>query len=144
MYPIDSFLIWYFVSVACPMALGIWWAFMTRRTWLRQNLIVAMVLFVAFSVIWLWVALTTNEDVPDPSWTDYIWDVIGFLALVPASFVVSDGDDFLIMKVIIVLGVDSLFWGFISVLIYRTFRWWVQKRQFTAPTTALEPTATTP
>ena len=126
------------------MALGIWWAFMTRRTWLRQNLIVAMVLFVAFSVIWLWVALTTNEDVPDPSWTDYIWDVIGFLALVPASFVVSDGDDFLIMKVIIVLGVDSLFWGFISVLIYRTFRWWVQKRQFTAPTTALEPTATTP
>jgi hypothetical protein len=79
---------WFFIWMAGIIALGGWCLFRARQTWLRQTLVLSMVLFVALSVIWLWVDITTNKDVPDPSWTDYIWDVIAILMYLPAGLFV--------------------------------------------------------
>lgn len=89
----------------------------------------AILLFIMLFCIWYWAALTTNEDVPDPSWTDYIWAVIGFIMAVPASFLVPDGTDVTIKLAIFVLGADSLFWAFVGVSSYRMFRRLARRRR---------------
>lgn len=136
---VQQFLGWMLVLIA----LGIGGIFMMRRSWLRQTLVVAMVLFVPFSFIYLWIALTTNEDVPDPCWTDYIWAVIVFIMYVPATFLVPDHENITILKEMFVLGTDSFFWGFVGVSLYRILRRYIQKRRF-APPNSLQPTAATP
>jgi hypothetical protein len=129
MDPKVSDIVWYLISVACPLVLGTWWVVVTRRKWLRPKLVVAMILFVVFAGIWLWIDLTTNEDVPDPSWTDYLGDVIGFLMYVPAALFLPDTDYPSLARVIFVLGADSLFWGFVSVSLYQICRRYIQKRR---------------
>jgi hypothetical protein len=144
MDPLISYSIWYLISVACLVVLGIWWVVVTRRTWLRPHLIVAMILFAALAIIWLWVALTSNEHVPDPSWTDYLGDLIGVLMLVPVRFLFPDSDYVSLPKVIFVLAGDSLFWGFISVLIFQMLRRYIQRKRFMPPDKSLPPIAADP
>ncbi len=136
---------WFFIWMAGIMALGGWSLFRARQTWLRQSLVLSMILFVAWSVIWLWVVITTNEDVPDPSWTDYIEDVIAILMFFPAGLFAwfysiwtdnswPNGVPMALM--FFVLSMDSLFWGFVFVSLYRIIRRYIQKKRFTPPNAA--------
>lgn len=86
-----AYLAWLCGLTFLPVALGVWWLLKTRRAILRKTLAVGLVLFVSLSAIWLWVCMTTNEDVPDLSWTARIIDyivggVIGVLAFFPFGF----------------------------------------------------------
>jgi hypothetical protein len=111
-----------------------------RLSCLCQVLVVAPVLFALLSGFFYWISITTNEDVPGPSWTDYVFVVPWFLAVFPAALFTAEADYVSLTKVIFVLGADSLFWGFLSVSLYRMFRRCIQKRRFMPPNKSLQAT----
>jgi hypothetical protein len=107
-----------------------------RLSYFHQVLMVALLFFAVFGGILLWALLTpVNEDVPDPSWTDSLDDVIGFVMGFPVFYIAqgvfaTQGDAppgmTRIIGVFIGVAVDSFFWAFVSVSFYWSFRWWIQ------------------
>ena len=79
---------------------------------------VAVGLFLALSGLVYWLVMTTNEDVPDPSWTDYLFVVPWILSDFPVGLFFPYGADTLAQSGFI-LGADSLFWGFVIVALIR-------------------------
>ncbi len=117
------------------MASCLWWAFG-----------IALPLFVALSATWFWWILTTNEDVSDPSWVDYVSDAIAVLMVFPVGLLFWGGAESWthVAMTFFCLFADSFFWGFVGVLLYRAVRRYIWKRRAMPPNTALEPTATAP
>ena len=91
-----------------------------------QSLAVALPLFVFLGATWWWLAGSGNEDVPDPSWTDYLGDLAGLLMVFPVGVVFWSGLDHPLVA-IFCLSVDCLFWGGAIVLSYRMVKWYFSR-----------------
>jgi len=102
-----------------------------RLSYLCQILVVALAVFAAFAGIWIFALMDAdNEDVTDPSWTDDFFFAIGLCSAFPA-FIISRGvgpaSDFFLWCG---LGLDSFFWAWVMVSVYRMMRRWILRKRF--------------
>jgi hypothetical protein len=100
--------------------------------------IIALILCPLFlGVTWLAVHVRESPDVPEPSWTDSIFDVVGLMLSFPADFFAKSHVS-LLTRVGFTEGsfsyfgvvVDALFWVFVGVSLYRVLAWYFQKKGF--------------
>ena len=108
------------------------------RSYCCSALIVALVLCPLFlGVTWFAALGGDSPDVPEPSWTDSIFDVVGFMLAFPADFFAQSHES-LLTRVGFTEGsfiyfgvvVDALFWAFVGVSLYRVLAWYFQKKGF--------------
>ena len=97
-----------------------------------QALAVASVILVLTAPVCWWGIVTDNEDVSDTcAWTDAILAVIVLFGMFPAGIFVADYSRW--TPITLALVADSLFWGFVSVALYRIVHRHIWRRRLMRP-----------
>lgn len=117
------------------------WPATKKDAWISycgSILTVAFILVPLFlAITWLGMGMPDTPDVPDPSASpsvvDLIFTAVGFIVSFPASLVVQVDEPLGLTKKILVytgVGFDGLFWAFMSVSLHRVLAWHFQKKPF--------------